>query len=70
MTEQELQFYKDGTGIQSVSLKNSQLFLLKVKYKDEFSLSQWLQEKLTEEAIMLFIKKVKNGRVAPNNKQH
>lgn len=70
MTEQELQFYKDGTGIQSVSLKNSQLFLLKVKYKDEFSLSQWLQEKLTEEAIMLFIKKVKDGRVAQNNKQH
>lgn len=52
---EELNFYKQLTGNHSVSLNNEILYLLKVKYKSKFSLSKWLQEKLTEEEIKKWI---------------
>jgi len=52
----ELEFYKTGNGVHSVSLKNEQLFWIKEKYKD-FSLSQFLQSTLTEETIKEYLKK-------------
>ena len=60
--EQELEFYKNGVGVHSVSLTNQQLFLIKQKYKNIFSLSQYLQKKLTEEEIKRFIKENGNHK--------
>lgn len=58
MGTDELNFYKNGVGTHSLSLKNGQLFLIKEKYP-EFSISAWAQEKLTEKEIQDWIKRHK-----------
>jgi len=60
--ESELTFYKNGTGVHSVSLKNEQLYLIREKYPD-FSLSAYLQESLTEKEIKSWI--AKHGKRKP-----
>ena len=58
----ELDFYKQGTGTTSVILRNEQLYLIRKKYKQSFSLSKWLQETLTEATILQHTQKRNNGQ--------